>query len=125
MSDEQERDGPGECPPVDVPDLERVLAALAGDPAGDAEASVGLVGSVLPDRPDYYRAAVIVRLMAFGAVFETGGDSIGEFMQDTEGGVVIGKALLTAVAQAPLNDRQEFDLPTLVGMARAAAVRRC
>jgi hypothetical protein len=119
MSDDA---APAECPPVDAADLERVLAALASAPAdAEVEGSVGLVGSVLPDRPDYYRAAVIMRMMAFGAAFETAAERLSPFMKETADGVVIGAGLLTAVAQAPMPGPDGFDVDDLVARATAAS----
>jgi hypothetical protein len=119
MSDD---DAPVDCPPVDAADLERVMAALAKAPAdADEEASLGLVGSVLPDRPDYYRAAVILRMMAFGAVFEVAPERLSAFMTEAGDGVVIGQGLLTAVAQAPMPGPDGFDIDDLVARAAAAS----
>lgn len=113
-----------ECPPVDAADLGRVLQALEATPDDEAdavEANVGLVGSLLADRPDYYRAAVIMRLMAFGAAVEAAPELIDEFMEQTDTGVVISQALLTAAAQAPITDPHGFDITDLAARARATS----
>lgn len=113
-----------ECPPVDAADLGRVLQALETTPDDEAdaiEANVGLVGSLLADRPDYYRAAVIMRLMAFGAAVEAAPELIEEFMEQTDTGVVISQALLTAAAQTPITDPDGFEIADLTARARAAS----